>query len=235
MSALTVKGDFPHRPGNLTATGVDWIDRLNAARAAARAARSTDWRPLLVGVDLDGVNYPFGENYRAYLGHTGIDISTLAPISDWYFYRGWGQSDEVFVATCHEAVNAGHLFATGEPYPDTIKHWHRLIEAGHEIHVVTDRRFGDGLASLDATIAWLDQYRLPYDTITISADKTVINADAFIEDRTENYRDLDAAGINAWLINRSWNLGAEDVTRRVDSVAEFVDRVLDGRHTAQRA
>lgn len=232
MSNLTITGNPPHRPGNLARTDLSWVTDLLAARRRAQAAAKAadpNWRPLIFGVDLDGVNYPFGENYYASLVRTGeYAAEDLGPITDWYFYRGIGQSDEQFVANCHAFVDSGHLFATGDPYPDTIEHWARVIEAGHEIHVVTDRRFGTGLASLDGTVAWLDAVMLPYDSITISPDKTVINADAFIEDRLENYDDLDEAGINGWLINRAWNAVPGDDRRRVTSVAEFVAKALDG-------
>lgn len=239
MTTVTLRVDAPHLPGNLH-SDTPWANTLRARRQGARAkalAANPNWRPMLIGEDLDGVNYLFGYNYRAYLvSHCGYPAEILsAEDQHWYFYRDLGQSDADFVATCHEAVDAGILFRTGAPYEGAPESWQALIEAGHEIHVVTDRRFGTGDASLAATVAWLDEYRFPYDSITISPDKTIIpELDTFGEDRLENYDDLAAADMAPVLVNRNWNhIPGGDHRRRVASQPAFANLILTGQITAR--
>lgn len=235
MTALNLRAPAPHRLGNLhsgTPAAKALLARRNAARTKAVAANPL-WHPLLVGEDIDGVNYPFDPNYRAYLRtHCGFTAEqTKTPAGHWYFYRDMGQSDEQFVATCHAAVDAGVLFRTGEPFEGAAASWLAMIEAGHEIHIVTDRRFGTGQASLDATIAWLDEHGFWYDSITISADKAICpDIDVFVEDRLENHDALTAAGIPCYLVNQAWNHVSEGDDRfRVASQAAFADLVITGR------
>ena len=235
MTALSLRAPAPHRLGNLH-SGTPAAKTLLARRDAARAknlAANPLWRPLLVGEDIDGVNYPFDPNYRAYLvSHCGFDpVRAGTPAAHWFFYRDMGQSDEEFVATCHAAVDAGILFRTGTPYEGAAESWQDMIEAGHEIHIITDRRFGTGDASLDATIAWLGDHGFWYDSITISADKAISpDIDVFVEDRTENRADLIAEGIPCYLVTQTWNTcPAGDDFDRVPSQVAFAGLVITGQ------
>ena len=182
-------------------------------------------RPLRVGLDLDGVCYDFVASVRRYLLTLGWDAAQLPDATDWEFFRTWGLSVEEFLQICHDGVNAGIIFATGEAYAGVAAAIARVHDAGHEVHVVTDRTFGDGDASKVATELWLPQAGIRYTSLTISADKTSVPCDTFIEDRDKNFLALVEAGVDAYLIDRPWN--AHVVTdRRVSSVDEYVDLCL---------
>jgi hypothetical protein len=129
-----------------------------------------------IGIDLDGVCYDFALRLRRYLvewlGHAPEPYQHL---HSWDFWTRWGWDSERYLAACHEAVDAGCLFATGEPHQGTQEALTTLAAAGHELHIVTARNFGSAPgASERATIRWLEKYGIPYTSLTISHDGHVL-------------------------------------------------------------
>lgn len=186
---------------------------------------------MRIGYDLDGVGFDFADSVVRYLKHIGhdklFDMEGYREASHWYFYRDWRMTDEQFVKYCHDGADAGFIFCGGirEGFYNATWATHDL---GHTNHIVTDRSFGTTPeVSEKNTLVWLASHMIPYDTITFSADKTVVPVDIFIEDKLQNYDALTAAGTECWLINRLWNLDPGDSRNRVDSLSEFVDRVKD--------
>lgn len=179
-----------------------------------------------VGWDLDGVEYDFAESVRRAAKHFGMDLEfCYGEPDDWYFYRPWGLSDKEFVELCHRGADAGIIFA-GERRPNGLEAINRLRDAGHEIHIITDRSFGSHPSvSEKLTRLFLEEHGYQYDSLTFSADKTVVPTDFFIEDKIQNYDALDAVGCQVYLINRPWNL-EDDNRRRVNFHVEFVQKVL---------
>lgn len=176
-----------------------------------------------VGVDLDGVCYDFSASVREYLTHIGWAHSCPEP-TRWEFYEDWGLSLGGFLDICHDGVDAGVIFSYGDPYP-RVREALRLIRAkGHTIHIVTDRSFGTNGASEAATRSWLDRHDLPFDSLTFSADKTVVRLDAMVDDKLANYDALDKAGVDVRLLTRAWNRADDFVPRQ---------RVLDLLHFAE--
>jgi hypothetical protein len=194
-------------------------------------AATSNWDNAIVrvGIDLDGVCYDFALHLRRYLvewlGHAPEPYEHL---HSWDFWTRWGWDEERYLAACHEAVDAGCLFATGEPHQGTREALATLAAAGHELHIVTARDFGSAPgASERATLRWLEEYRIPYTSLTISHDKTSIPTDIFVEDYLPNYEKLRAAGTTAYLINREWNAPYDDGRNRVADIGEFARVVLD--------
>lgn len=181
-----------------------------------------------VGWDLDGVEYDFAESVRRTVKHFGLDdkfrLCEGEP-SSWYFYRAWGMSDAEFVELCHRGADAGIIFS-GVRRPGGLESMKRVRNAGHEVHIVTDRSFGSSPeVSQEITRMFLLTHGYEYDSLTFSADKTVVPTDYFIEDKLENYDALDAVGTEVYLINRPWNL-RDDNRRRVDTIEAFADRIV---------
>ena len=180
---------------------------------------------LDIGMDLDGIGYNFIDALRDYRARIqGVPYSTMPEPNSWTFYRDqWGMTDEEFVNTCRTAVEENILFWTGQMYTDTQWAWHHLIDSGHRIHVVTDREYlGNGLAR-PSTEYWLERNNLPYTTLTISKDKTVVPADIWLDDRPSNYDELHEAGLNPLLWTRAWNIGHWAL--RVSSWTDFIQAV----------
>lgn len=178
-----------------------------------------------VGVDLDGVCYDFSSSLRYYLwGWCRYDEATLPEPTRWEFYEDWGLTLDQFIEVCNEGVNAGVIFSHGDPFPGTKDALLALKAKGHTIHIVTDRSFGSNGRSEGATRAWLDRHKLPFDSITFSADKTIVNTDFFVDDKLQNYDALRAAGVEVYLYDRPWNQDIEP-RLRVPSLAAFVREV----------
>lgn len=170
---------------------------------------------MRVGIDLDGVCYGFAESLRAYLRSIGR-TDEFPRATRWEFYEDWGFSTTEFLALCHDGVNAGIIFTEGDPYPMVREAFDTIRDAGHSIHIVTDRTFGRPGASAAATIDWLARHGLTYDSITFSADKTVAQLDVMVDDKPGNYAALTAAGVDAYLLTRAWNLHVEGAQRVTD-------------------
>lgn len=184
-----------------------------------------------VGIDLDGVCYDFGASLAEFLvGHRGWDPAKCSAPRRWEFYEDWGLTLPEFMNTCHDGVDAGVVFAYGEPFPGTRDALDRIRESGHTLHVATDRRFGTADHAVLLTLRWLAEHELPYDTITFAADKTLLRVDYMIEDKLENYDALVETGCWAYLLDRPWNQAVQGwpgstARMRVDSLGEFADVV----------
>lgn len=183
---------------------------------------------MRIGVDLDGCVHDFHKSLTDYLCMIEHDwkIDAESEPQDWHFYRHWGMSDEEFVATCNAGVDAGVVFR-GNIHDGAADAIASIRAAGHTIHIITDRQFGSTPeASHRATKEWLAEHGIAYDTLTFSADKTVVQTDMMVEDKIQNYDALTAAGTMVFLINRPWNMPAGDGRYRVNSISEFAHVVL---------
>ena len=180
---------------------------------------------MKLGVDLDGVCYGFVDSLRHYLvTHHGYIDHELPDQEGWNFHEDqWGLTFDEFVKFCDEGVDAGVVFSHGEPLEGTREAFTAMREAGHTIHVVTDRRFGS--KSAHNTVDWLNEWGLKYDSITFTPDKTILNVDYILDDRDKNYVEISAAR-NAIpvLLSRPWNVDLPNALR-VDDWQGFLDIV----------
>lgn len=182
---------------------------------------------MRIGIDLDGVCYNFSASVREYLRGAAQSYGDgeYPDPTRWEFYEDWGLNLSQFLDVCHEGVDAGVIFTHGEPYPHVTEAFMRIKAAGHSIHIVTDRSFGTGGASEGATRAWLDKHDLPFDSLTFTSDKTVVNLDAMVDDKPANYYALTEAGVPTWLLTRTWNQKHTDITRRVLDLLHYAEVV----------
>jgi hypothetical protein len=179
---------------------------------------------------LDGVCYDFGDALRRWLvkkerDYGVAETATYPDPTRWEFYEDWGFTLEEFIAECDEAVDAGFLFDKGAPFPGTYVAFQRLLNAGHEIIIITDRSFGKDGASERNTLNWLDRYELEYHELYFTSNKTSVNVDYMIDDKTSNYLDMLEAGVTAYLMDRPWNQGVIGA-KRVKNLNDYVDKVL---------
>ena len=192
-------------------------------------------RTLDVGVDLDGCVYPFVEVLRDWI-HLDTDrpLSALPTPTSWHFFEEqWGYSRDEFLAHVARGVNAGVIFRSGLPIPGSIRALHQIAEAGHRIHIVT-ARFAPGAETsvAESTRWWLETYDVPHASLTISADKSVVDTDVFIDDSPTNYAALEAAGTYPWFFDRPWNAGMPG--RRVHTWPQFRDVGQELAHRSVR-
>lgn len=157
---------------------------------------------------------------------TGRPRHEFAPATQWNFMFDWDLTVAEFLEIYANGVKAGRVLHLDRAYPGALDGWQMLLDAGHRIHVVTDRRPpGAEAEAAEATAAWLARNGFRYHNLVISADKTVVADHAegdlivAVDDRVENYQALEAAGIEAFLMDRPWNhhlAGARRVTDFVD-------------------
>ena len=179
---------------------------VNAFVATAR------FRPLRLGIDLDGCVYDFVDSLRRTVAaRTATAPSALTDACCWNFYSHcWGMTLEDFLEHFTAGVNSGVIFATGQPEPDAVAVLAQLRRAGHTLHVVTDRAsVGAPGVAQSATATWLRANGIAVDSLTFSADKASVPTDLFIDDRSENYLALQGSGTQPVLFDRPWN---QDVT-----------------------
>lgn len=175
--------------------------------------------------DLDGVFNPFVGVFRPWAER--LEGKSLEPISDWYFYRKWGWTDEQFVKNLIRFGEEGE-FVSAPPYEGSAEIIHELVLAGHTVHIVTDRPE----CAVADTAWWVETYLPEYTSLTISRDKTVFKQYGpptwyGLDDRVENVEALRKAGIYGYLLTRPWN--AESNLPRADSLEEFQAIVLRQR------
>lgn len=179
---------------------------------------------MKVGIDLDGVVYDFENALRDwFVLRYGWNRARLPDATRWEIADEWGISREQFVWECTEATRARFLFVHGEPINDSVHQLGRLRKAGHEIHFITARDFGPNTKT--NTYAWLDLWRLPYDSLTFSSNKTAVRVDAMIDDYPGNVTDLISVGVDAYLQDRLYNRDF-DCPTRVSRLKDFVDTLL---------
>lgn len=181
-----------------------------------------------VGVDLDGVLYDFGTAFREFLvmNYAWSRAWCPKPVR-WEFYEDWGISLVGFLNLCNRAADQGALWGQNlMGGRGAVEHLCRLRDSGHSIHIITNRSFGTHPGrSQSATADWLRAWGVPYDTLTFSADKTIIKTDFMIDDNVDNFWALRASGCRAVVMDQQWNQELREA-ERVSSIYEFVELVL---------
>ena len=180
---------------------------------------------MRIGVDLDGPSYSFYSAF-AHWAHktTGRPLDEMPPAKRYEFFEDWGFTLDEFLRLFEDGVNAGFIFLHGDPVPGALPAVEALKAAGHSIHIVTDRFVGR--RSHANTEEWLARHKFPYDSLTFSADKTIVRTDAFIDDNPKNVLALRGAGCAAFMLE----LGRSDQSGfppewTVSNWEDFVDKV----------
>jgi hypothetical protein len=158
-------------------------------------------RTLDIGLDIDGPIYPYGSVLARWAesnhGKRPGDYDDHA--LTWYWIHDqWGITKEEFVDLHQTGVEAGVIFAQGDPIEGALSAVRRLHDAGHRIHYVTNRAYNgvDLDLATKVTRSWLDRHGFPIDTLTVSADKNAVHTDVFLDDSAANIEALIEAQHN---------------------------------------
>lgn len=191
---------------------------------------------LDLGIDIDNVLYPWSTIFTRWAERRkGVPPGTLDDHAlTWTWYKDqWGMTTPEFLDHYKAGVQAGVIFAEGDPTPGSVSAMRRLHVAGHRLHYVTNRAI-DGVTeehAFNATHRWLHDHGFPVDSLTVSADKNSVRTDIFLDDSADNIRALDAAGHpNPVVWDRPHNraeLNLGDRTRRVFNWHQFEALVQD--------
>lgn len=184
---------------------------------------------MRIGWDFDGVWYRFTKAHRLWINNRyGMNLDPEVEVNTWNYFLDWGHSVEQFLQDLNDAVDAKHLFWTGELYePGAVGVLDQLKAAGHTNHLVTHRFSGVLECPQAATRHFLKVNGLNFDSVQFSKDKVIGQTDVFKEDNLENYDALEKAGITAYLINRPYNQVEGDNRKRVNSIAEYANLILE--------
>ena len=185
-----------------------------------------DLRLLDIGLDLDGVVFPWRDNMAAWVtlcsgrvltfGDEHGDDALNSPLG--------GLSADEFDGYFAAGVSAGFIFGASAPIAGAVEMVQALVGEGHRVHIRTHRDvFGLGAVAEATTRDWLDRYQMPYATLTLDKDKTGRHVDCFLEDNPRNYDELDAAGCTPVLFSQPWN--RKHRGRRVQTHWQFVEFV----------
>lgn len=172
-----------------------------------------------IGVDLDGVLYPFTEDARVVVSEfLGIHPVELDTPKVWDFMsEQWGVDQATFWRVWYEDVNRGGGWSRMPPVPGSIEGLHDLKSAGHSIHIVTSRKGGEM-----NTARWIQTHDIPYDTLHIGRDKTRVNIDILVDDWEKNWLEVTAAGSRCLIWDQPWNAHVAEA-ERVHSWSEVLE------------
>lgn len=177
---------------------------------------------MKLGIDLDGVLFPFDQNFKEYCLKIGEDIPHDAKTETWDFFKSWGMSTERFIEICNQGVDDQFIFLEADPYPDSVETLRELHAQGHTIHIVTHRMFGS--RSAHNTFDWLFEHKVPFESVTFSEDKTFVQVDVLIEDNITNCVNSLRSNIMCFLLKRPWNDEAPELLR-LNDWDEFVREI----------
>lgn len=149
---------------------------------------------MRVGIDLDNCVYPFPEVWREW---AGLDVR---PAGCWDFFKEDGYTAPQFLEIFEEGVDAGFIFAVGNPIEGAIEALQELRKQGHTVHIVTDRFVGK--SSHANTETWLARWGVEYDSLTYTRDKTILRLDAAIDDHPSHVDALRLVGCHSYLLDR---------------------------------
>jgi 5'(3')-deoxyribonucleotidase len=176
---------------------------------------------LRIGVDLDGVVYPFDEVFLEYCVARGLVArEQIKPANRVDFFVDYGLSLGTFFDLCEQGIAEQVIFLQGDPYPGAREALAELKSLG-SVHIITHRLMP---GAAQTTADWCRSHGIEYDSIHFDSNKTCVETDYMIEDNIDNYDDLDNYGCIVYLLNRPWNQ-VDDNRRRVDSLDEFVEAV----------
>ena len=189
---------------------------------------------MKIGVDIDDVLYPWYRTAHEVCEEVGITNGKTP--TTWQVQDDYGCSLEEWIEALSEATVSGRLYEA-PPFPGVLRSLERLVEAGHEVHLITARGWlQHGPVIKGHTIRWLWNWEVPYTSLTFARDKTILRADVFVDDHPKNWAALWAADLPCFLVQQTWNhddhidpalhnLAAET---RVDSFNHFTDLVIKG-------
>ena len=179
-----------------------------------------------VGIDMDGVVYPFISAFKKYC----VDVlkeTTFPEPKKWEFYEDWGISKKTFETMMHTAPISHRLFASESPMENVALGWKLLRDMNLKIHVITARP----ATAWSQTADWLHDHELVPDHLHFTNDKTVLaytskGHSASIDDNYTYQQEMQNVGILSVLHDHPWNK-QYDVPFRVNSLLDFARLVKD--------
>ncbi|OLF18919.1 5' nucleotidase, NT5C type [Actinophytocola xanthii] len=150
---------------------------------------------FVLGVDLDGVCADFYAKMReVFADWRGVDIGELSAEVT-YGLPEWGTLPGEYDRVHRFAVTQRDLFLSMTPIVGSAQSIRRLGTEGVRIRIITHRLFIRHFhqTAVAQTVKWLDQHAVPYWDLCFMRDKSLVDADIYIEDTESNIQSLEAA------------------------------------------
>lgn len=180
--------------------------------------------------DIDDVFFPWADEVHRRCHIAGLHDGEK-PWTSWHMWEDYGCSKEAWLDVIADATIAG-MYTETKPYPGSVEAWNRLLWEGHHLHLVTARGFMEHADDIRRwTPDWVEEFGIAHETLTFAKDKVAaqgalgVRFDYAVDDGVHNYEALHSDGVKVYLLSRPHNI-AHPVKRRVESVDEFVDIIL---------
>lgn len=178
-----------------------------------------------VGIDMDGVVYPFITAFRRYceerLGRLFLEEPT-----HWNFFEDWGLDSDTFQTWLKEAALSHNVFASEMPYPTVLEAWELFRANNIKIHILTARP----QEAWGQTADWLQKYGLTVDSLHFNTTKALLShvssgKSALLDDHVDYYKEAQGVGIFPCLLNQPWNQDLPNANR-VNTVLDFANMIV---------
>ena len=188
---------------------------------------------LQIGLDCDGVLYPFNEYYidrveklaHLFESTIGTQIQNMRNSDKWAFYEDAGWGDKQFFSVYEKMIKTSDFLRS--PYDGVHEFIDNLWEVG-DVNLYTSRVCDWAEPSLRQDVfaqthLWAVTHELTFRTIAITPNKTISELDIILDDNLEACRRYLANGtMLPVLYTRQWNETC-DYPIRVSTYQEYVD------------
>jgi hypothetical protein len=177
-------------------------------------------------VDIDDVLYPWYEIAHTICDERGVTNGNR-PAADYNPYTAYGITREEWFSALEPATLSGALYA-GEPSPGVIESLRNLQGEGHTIHLATARGWLPHGAIIKAhTARWLYEWGVPYDSLSFTRDKTILDGDVWVDDSPKNYDAVWNRANVCYLVSQPWNMSVDAGIFRVEDFNHFAQTILE--------
>jgi 5'(3')-deoxyribonucleotidase len=187
---------------------------------------------FVLGLDLDGVVADFYGHMRQIAAQwRGVDVETLTEDVS-YGLQEWDLRHGEYEHLHRFAVTQRDLFKKVSPLPGAASAIRKLSTEGVRIRVITHRLFIPYFhqTSVQQTVEWLDYHAVPYWDLCFMKDKSLVDADLYIEDAPQNVERLEKEGCDVLAFTNSTNIDY-DFKRRVDGWSEAEKQIRKTYYT----
>ena len=166
-------------------------------------------KALNLMVDIDEVVFPLGDSIHEIAHEFGLHDNS----EPWKVWSAWEQYGcdpdaywDLWITFAHR-----NGYTETPPIQHQVEALRHLYFEGHRINLVTARGFMANAENIKRwTPEWLEEYAVPYHTLTFSRDKAAEQAhlgayDLAVDDSPKNYLALEEAGVNVWLQDHTHN------------------------------